>query len=741
MCDVNEPQCALINNKNSPWNMSIVGGNRQDNTLLGGSDLLDLCTETEDPVSAIDNSSNIIIDSIERPYSTSKSTIKPLGTVTANGCAHLSTLNSLALLETGVSDQEIGKKIVASNGVSQSRPVTKLNDESRSIVDSNSSSIYPVVTNDNDIDQKTPVANGFHQIRPKPTTKQDSASKTQINKISEFKDATVPCIKDLEKVALVAEDVYQSIPLSGTYAAKNIDVESKVSTNSDPTSLETVVNNETDDDDDDDDHTNQISTTLIANDGVKPARSNTYLKVKEVVTGDENGEWGDVDTESVTGCSETSVDLTLKTAVTVCNCIMIVLAVGLIAGIGVLFVGILDEFQASRAEASPIMSVLTGILFGGGGIVGPLMNRFNGGYLCMIGGVLAFLGCLISFFSPSVPVLIIGVGVISGLGLTAPFLIAFVTTGEIFSTRRVTMLTIVGLCYGISGVIFPYVTSKLMDIFGWRGVFLIYGGALLNCVPIGYLNAIVKRQLKTAKKTKIEDVLNISLFRKPMFLVLAFSILISTIFLPTVNFFFVDMIREKGLDVDTGSTLLSINGFSNVVGRLIVITLSVALKVDLVVQYTLYLAIASITATGFVFAVTYTELLVPSIIFGLFWGMTGLSYPSMLLELSGPKRYASAFGYCNFLGGIAELCGGPLAGMIKDETGSYDVVYYITTGMGLLASSIIACMFIIKHCQKQNSSHTTTETEVRDKVRGRVKDNLSRTIHIHSNSSLNIHSI
>ncbi|XP_050401451.1 monocarboxylate transporter 6-like [Patella vulgata] len=271
--------------------------------------------------------------------------------------------------------------------------------------------------------------------------------------------------------------------------------------------MSTVGGNPDDDDDDDDYHKNQFSTTLIANDGVKPARSNKYLKVKEVVTGDENGEWDDVDTESVTECSETSVDLTLKTAVTVCNCIMIVLSVSLIAGIGVLFVGILDEFQTTRAEASPIMSVLTGILFAGGGIVGPLMNRFNGGYLCMIGGVLAFLGCLISFFSPSVPVLIIGCGVISGLGLTAPFLVTFVTTGEIFSTRRVTMLTIVGLCYGISGIIFPYVTSKLMDIFGWRGVFLIYGGALLNCVPIGYLNAIVKRQLKKTKETKIEDFL------------------------------------------------------------------------------------------------------------------------------------------------------------------------------------------------------------------------------------------
>ncbi|KAK6188388.1 hypothetical protein SNE40_004569 [Patella caerulea] len=730
MCDVNEPQCALINNKNPSWNMSTVGGN----TLL---ERRDPCTGTDDPVSAIDNSSNISKGS---PYPTSKSTIKPLGTVTTNGCAHLSTPNSHALLKTGVSEQETEKKIVASNGVSQS------DDESWSIVGPHSSSKYPVVTNDNDICQEAPVANGFYQIRPKPVTKQDSVSKHLINQISELKDATVPCFKDLEKTTLVADDVYKHMPLSGTCATKNIDVESKTQTKRDSTLLHNETNiddddDDIDDDDDDDDdhHKNQASTTLIVCDGVKPARSSQYLKVQETVADNENCERDNVDRDFE--CPEPSIDLTLKTAVTVCNCIMLILSVGLIPGMGVLFVGILDEFQASRAEASPIMSVLTGILFGGGGIVGPLMNRFNGGYLCMIGGVLAFLGCLISFFSPSVPVLIIGVGVITGLGLTAPFLITFVTTGEIFSTRRVTMLTIVGLCFGISGVIFPYVTSKLVDIFGWRGVFLLFGGALLNCVPIGYLNAIVKRKLKKTKKTKIEDVLNISLFRKPMFLVLAFSIFISTIFLPTVNFFFVDMIREKGLDVDTGSALLSINGFSNVVGRIIVITLSVGMKVDLVVQYTLYLAIASITATGFVFAVTYSELLVPSIIFGMFWGMTGLSYPSMLLELSGPKRYASAFGYCNFIGGIAELCGAPLAGMIKDVNGSYDVVYYIITGMGLLASSIIACMYFMKHCRKQKSSHTTTETLVRNKVRGRVTDTLSRTIHIHSNSSLNIHSI
>ncbi|KAK6196204.1 hypothetical protein SNE40_001474 [Patella caerulea] len=381
----------------------------------------------------------------------------------------------------------------------------------------------------------------------------------------------------------------------------------------------------------------------------------TIKSTKETITHVE------IDTED----SGPKIGITLKIVLSISNCLMITVTIGLLYALSVLLIGIIDEFQASRSQASPIFSVFTAILFGGGGVVGPLMNRFNGGVLCMIGAILASAGCVISFFAQSVQVLILSVGVMTGIGLTVPFLLPFTSAGgNMYGKHRLTMITVTSICPGVGGVIFPVMTSKLVDIYDWRGVILIYGGLLLNCFPVGYLNYIVKRRFcnTLVQKVNLKDIFNCSLFRKPLYLVLVFCVFLMNTLLPTVNVFFVDMVRGKGFDVETGSLLLSINGFSNIAGRILITFLTPFLKCARVGQWSLYLSIVSATVSVFVVASTYSELMVTTIVYGLFWGMAIVSYPTMLLELSGPKRYTNAIGYCNLIGGIGGLIGGPTAG-------------------------------------------------------------------------------
>ncbi|XP_050389750.1 monocarboxylate transporter 13 isoform X2 [Patella vulgata] len=393
----------------------------------------------------------------------------------------------------------------------------------------------------------------------------------------------------------------------------------------------------------------------------------------------------------------------LKLTLSVCNFLMTIFVTGVLYAQGVLIVSIIDGFRVTRTEASPVVSVFAAIVFGGGGVVGPLMNRFNGGSLCMIGAVFGSAGFIISSFAPSIPVLVLSMGVMAGVGLTVPFILPFIAASDMYDKHRFTMLTIISLCPGIGGVVFPYMTSVLIDIYGWRGVVLIYGALFLNCFPVGYLNAIVKRRLskKLGQRTNLKEMLNCSLFREPLYLVLVFCVFLMNTLLPTVNVFFVDMVRGKGFDVETGSFLLSVNGITNLGGRLIIIALTPVLKCSRVAQWSVYLAILSAAVCLYAFVVSYPHLLATTIVYGTFWGMAMISYPAMILEVSGPKNYPTAMGYSNLIGAIGGLIGVPIAGFIKDTTGNYDLVYFGTTVLGLVGSAMLLTMYIKTTCQKR----------------------------------------
>ncbi|ESP05205.1 hypothetical protein LOTGIDRAFT_102263, partial [Lottia gigantea] len=352
-----------------------------------------------------------------------------------------------------------------------------------------------------------------------------------------------------------------------------------------------------------------------------------------------------------------------------------------------------------------------------GGVFGPVINKYNGGYVCVISGFVAFAGCIISFFATSVVILIFSNGVLTAVGLSTPFLLPFVIVGEIFEEkRRGFMITIISLAPGIGTVLFPFLTGFLSDKYGWRGTILIYGGLVLNVIPIGFLNASVKKTLNKshhASPKSLKDIFTFSLFRKKEFLVLVFCIFLLNTLFPTINLFFIDMIRDKGFDIATGSALLSINGFMNVGGRLVNMAISPFIKLSRMVQWTVFLFIVSVTVSFYVVFNDYAYLLGTSIVYGFFWGMCIISYPAMLLDIAGQKRYANAIGYTNLIGGISGLFGAPAAGFIKDTTGSYDYVYYGTTALGLLAC-VFLLITIFKRSRRRKSDMKQEELESTD---------------------------
>uniref|UniRef100_A0AC34QBI6 Major facilitator superfamily (MFS) profile domain-containing protein n=1 Tax=Panagrolaimus sp. JU765 TaxID=591449 RepID=A0AC34QBI6_9BILA len=163
----------------------------------------------------------------------------------------------------------------------------------------------------------------------------------------------------------------------------------------------------------------------------------------------------------------------LATGITVCG-----------AGVGT---AVCSEFNATNAETSTVLSLLTGLMLAAGPVAGAVCNRIGCRLTTIIGAIIACFGCATSYYATSVTYLVGSVGIIMGTGFGFMYCPAIVIVTMYFEKYRAlaTGITVCGA--GVGTAVCSVVISKLVATLGWRNVFLIYAGVVLFCIPCGLL--------------------------------------------------------------------------------------------------------------------------------------------------------------------------------------------------------------------------------------------------------------
>ncbi|XP_024858446.1 monocarboxylate transporter 6 isoform X2 [Kryptolebias marmoratus] len=165
--------------------------------------------------------------------------------------------------------------------------------------------------------------------------------------------------------------------------------------------------------------------------------------------------------------------------------LVLALALGLPACMGIFFTDLQTEFQASNSETSWVTSIMTSALHAGGPFCSVLVHKLGCRVTVMLGGVLSGVGMAASSFTRSISELYVTTGVITGLGFCFSVQPGVTILGHYFVRRRAfanamsSTGTALGLC------ILPFLGNYLHTEFGWRGSFLILGAILLNLCVCG----------------------------------------------------------------------------------------------------------------------------------------------------------------------------------------------------------------------------------------------------------------
>lgn len=220
--------------------------------------------------------------------------------------------------------------------------------------------------------------------------------------------------------------------------------------------------------------------------------------------------------------------------------------------------------------------------------------------------------------------------------------------------------------------------SWLYDIFGWRGSFLILGGALFNCCVAGSLMRPIgpmpqpkadlkedgSREKKTAMQT-INSFIDLTLFKHRGFLLYLMGnvVMFFGLFAPLV--FLSNYAKSKEISKDKAAFLLSMLAFTDMVARPSMGLVANTRWVRPRIQYffavaVLYNGVCHLLAP---LSVDYLGFSIYAIFFGLAFGWLSSVLFETLMDLVGAQRFSSAVGLVTIVECLPVLFGPPMLGV------------------------------------------------------------------------------
>ncbi|KAK6631720.1 hypothetical protein RUM43_013784 [Polyplax serrata] len=182
--------------------------------------------------------------------------------------------------------------------------------------------------------------------------------------------------------------------------------------------------------------------------------------------------------------------------------------------------------------------------------------------------------------------------------------------------------------------------------------------------------------LPEAFKSALNDMMDFSLLKDPVFLLIGISNLFGMAGLYVPFFYLVDAAIAQGVTPSSASYLLSVIGITNTIGRVTCGYVADFPKVDSLFLNNICLVISTLAVAATPLCSDFTSYIVMSIFFGV--AISGyISLTSIILvDLLGLDKLTNAFGLLILFRGCAAVVGSPLAGALYDATGSYSITFF-----------------------------------------------------------------
>ncbi len=376
----------------------------------------------------------------------------------------------------------------------------------------------------------------------------------------------------------------------------------------------------------------------------------------------------------------------------VCGCLIGTIAFGPRAGLGFF----LTPMSAAHGWGRDVFALAMGLqmlLWGiGQPFAGALADRFGAIQVLCGGAILYAIGLAAMAYSTTPLMLHITAGLIIGLALSgSSFTLVIGAFGKLLPESWRSLGFGAGTAAGSFGqFLFSPISVALIDTFGWQMTLIIFSAVVLTIIPLSIALAAPSSPVAAGATAPVQQSVGAALgeafwHRSYMLLVLGFftcgfQIFFIAIHLPAY-------LVDRGLPAEVGGWSLAVIGLFNIVGSI----LAGYLGNQMPKRYILALIYFGRSIAILIFIMlppSAVATLIFSAVIGFLWLSTVPPTSGLVAIMFGTRWLTMLFGFAFFSHQVGGFLGVWLGGVLFEQTGSYDVIWWVSVILGV-ASAII----------------------------------------------------
>ncbi len=373
-----------------------------------------------------------------------------------------------------------------------------------------------------------------------------------------------------------------------------------------------------------------------------------------------------------------------------CGAAIVTLSMGVRHGFGLWLQPITQEMGWTRqsfAFAIALQNLSWGVI---GIFAGMAADRFGAFRVLMGGAVLYGLGLAGMALSPTPLLFALTTGLLIGAAQagTTYAVIYGVLGRQIAPERRSWAMGVAAAAGSFGQFLMVPVEGWLIASLGWQQALLALSMAVLLIIPLAF--GLREPGFQGAAPPKRDQTIGHAL--REAFSYPSFNLLMAGYFVCGFQVVFIGVhmpsyLKDNGLSPQVASYALALIGLFNVFGTYIAGTLGQRMPRRFILSF-IYLARAVAISIFLLVPLSPLSVYIFSAVMGTLWLSTVPPTNATIAQIFGVQHLSMLGGFVFFSHQLGSFMGVWLGGYLYDATGSYDIVWYIAIGLGVLAGLV-----------------------------------------------------
>jgi MFS family permease len=386
--------------------------------------------------------------------------------------------------------------------------------------------------------------------------------------------------------------------------------------------------------------------------------------------------------------STSRADWRTASVVLIASGVILSLGMGIRAGFGLFLQPITHDLGWNRATFALALAVQNLTWGATQPFVGMLADRYGSARIVVAGAVLYALGLATMAVSTTPLLFVLTAGLLIGVGQSGvTYAVVSGVIGRKFPPEKRSMALGISAAAGSFGqfALLPF-SQWMLSHLGWMGALLALAGVALLIVPLAA--ALVERRephahgLQQSARQAMGEALGHRgyVLLTIGFFVCGFQVVFIGVHLPAY-------LADKGMPPHVAVTALALVGLCNIVGTYIAGLLGSRMPKRYILSF-IYFARAVAIALFVFLPLSVASVYAFACAIGALWLSTIPPTNGIVAQIFGVRYLAMLAGFTFFSHQIGSFLGAWLGGKLYDTTGSYDIVWYLSIALGVVAGLI-----------------------------------------------------